>query len=112
MNQWTTNDIIKKIEQEIQKSPKKIRGANNGVFASGMYGIVMPASMNGPLGYINNPLPYKLELPTLLNGPKYNAVNRNLPAYVPQEIGAFNVQNFSSNAAPISDHDGILFINP
>ena len=101
---YSLKDVLKTIEKEIQKLPVKINGANNGSFASGMYGIMMPKSMNGPIGNINYPLPYKLELPALLNGPQYNSMKMNAPAYNEQsfkEVSGYTYDNFSSNFSPI-----------
>ena len=109
----TVNKIYQDKSNQILREPVKIAGINNGTFASGMYGIMMPESLNGPLAYINYPLPYKLELPTLLNGPKYNSQLMNAPQYNEQSFlnvsgYTFN-NNFSETTAPL-EPDRILYI--
>jgi hypothetical protein len=58
-----------------------VRGSNNGTWGFGMYGAFYPVSMNGPLGYINRPLPNNNEFPMTLVSPAYNARDYNGPAY-------------------------------
>jgi hypothetical protein len=60
-----------------------IKGSNNGTFGCGMgRGSLFPPSMNGPIGYINFPLPQNISYPAIINGgPKYNAPGWNGPSY-------------------------------
>ena len=106
---------FQKESNQILNEPVRISGINNGTFGVGAYGIMMPPSMNGPIPYINYPLPYKLELPTLLNGPKYNSKLMNAPQYNEQSFLSvsgytFN-NNFSETSAPL-EPDRILYIKP
>jgi len=122
MNQQQRLNQINQVNQtyqnqsnQILREPVKISGINNGTFGLGMYGIMLPESLNGPLGFINNPLPYKLELPTLLDGPKYNSQLMNVPKYNEQSflnVSGFTFNNnFSTTSSPL-EPDRILYINP
>ena len=75
------NRVNQRASDQILNRPVNISGINNGTFGSGLYGIMMPESLNGPIGFVNYPLPYKLELPTLLAGPQYNSQLMNVPKY-------------------------------
>jgi hypothetical protein len=80
-----------------------IKGANNGTFGYGMgRGCLFPPSMNGPLGYMNYPLPQNISFPATLNSPKYNAQGWNGPSY--------NESAFSSIMGP--NNNGMILFSP
>ena len=100
----------------IQEPSRKIKGSNNGTWGLGMSrGAMFPPSMNGPLGYINHPLPYDDQSPSLLNGPRYNAPRYNGPAYNQPafySISGFTFDGKFNNPAPIGDNAGVLLFEP
>ena len=103
------------VEREDPKN-HKIKGSNNGAWGAGMSrGAMFPPSMNGPLGYINNPLPSKQSTPALFNGPKYNSQYYNGPAYNQPSFFAISGYTFDrtpQNQAPIGDSSSVLIIDP
>jgi hypothetical protein len=94
----------------------KIAGSNNGTWAAGMgRGALFPPSMNGPLGYINYPLPYDQEMPVLFDGPKYNAQAYNGPAYNEaafKSVSGYTFNKYSTDQAPIGESASILVLKP
>lgn len=105
----------------LRADPKshKIKGSNNGTWGVGMTGgALFPVSMNGPLGYINHPLPYDQEVPTLFNGPAYNSPYYNGPAYNQPSFKAFSGFTFSDkgtsvkNQSPYGESASVLVLNP
>jgi hypothetical protein len=108
-------DIDLSISREIPRD-HKIRGSNNGTWGLGMgRGAIFPPSMNGPLGYINHPLPYDQEMPVLFDGPKYNAPAYNGPAYNQaafKSVSGYTFNKYSTDQAPIGESASVLVLNP
>lgn len=58
-----------------------IKGSNPGAWGFGKKGSFYPSSFNGPFGNSTNPLPINIELPVLLDSPKYSSYDYNGPYY-------------------------------
>jgi hypothetical protein len=95
-------------------SSSQINGINNGTFAFGMTGIMLPESLNGPFGSIFFPLPNKIDHPaTLTGGPQYNSKLMNAPQYNEKnfiDVSGFAFSNFGLNQAPVSNINSPLSI--
>lgn len=113
-NGSTVDKIKLSVAREIPQN-QKINGSNNGVWGVGMSrGALFPPAMNGPLGYINHPLPYDQEVPVLLNSPKYSSFY-NGPAYNQPMIKAFSGYTFDGtlkDQAPVGEKNTVLVLNP
>jgi hypothetical protein len=97
-NPDSINIITKPQPGNLSKVPglDTLKGSNNGTWGFGMLGILMPPELNGPLGFQNNPVPYKLPLS---DGPSpaYNDTTINAPAYNAPYFASISGQRFEGS---------------
>jgi hypothetical protein len=78
---------------------KNLRGYNNGTWGYGMSGAFFPENLNGPLGYLNAPLPNVINYP-VMPGPQYNSPYGNFPSYNQDFFIEIAKRGLTTNSGP------------